>query len=395
MKKNMLFINFKVIDGGKIKKGISLYVENGKIKSIPSNIDDNVKIIEGHNVWYLSAGFIDIHTHGGGGYDFMDADPVEYNAIARHHSLHGTTALYPTTISASRDELIMSVNAFKEAKMLDGGASLLGLHLEGPYLAVSQKGAMDPKYIRNPSPDEYIELCEISDDIKRITLAPELDGAIELCAYLKSRGISASIGHTDAICSDVIKAFNEGGCRLMTHLYSAMSMTRRIGINRFGGAVEAAYLLDDMYVEIIADGIHLPEELLKLIYKIKGDERVVLITDSMRGLGMDQSSTAILGSRKNGKIVLIEDGVAKLPDRTAFAGSIATADRLIRTMINIAGVTLESAVKMMTETPAKVMGIFGERGSLDVGKIADIIIFDEDIHILMTMVDGEIVYNAF
>lgn len=325
----------------------------------------------------------------------MDADPVEYNAIARHHASYGTTALYPTTVSASRDELIMSVKAFKEAKKLKGGASLLGLHLEGPYLAMSQKGAMDPKYIRNPIPDEYMELCGISDDIKRITLAPELEGAVELCKYLNSRGIIASIGHTDAICADVIKAFETGGCRLMTHLYSAMSMTRRIGINRFGGAVEAAYLLDDMYVEIIADGVHLPEELLKLIYKIKGDDRIALITDSMRGSGMEQGSTAILGSRKNGNIALIEDGVAKLPDRTAFAGSIATADRLIRTMIHIAGVPLESSVKMMTEVPAKIMGVFGERGSLETGKYADIIIFDDDIHISMTMTEGEVIFGNY
>lgn len=393
MKKNIFFKNFNIIDGGEIKKG-ELYVAGGKITAVPSRYGDNVEIIEGNGERYLSAGFIDIHTHGGGGFDFMDADPAEYNAIARHHASHGTTALYPTTVSASREELLLSVEAFKKAKTMTGGAKLLGLHLEGPYLAMTQKGAMDPKYIRSPIPDEYRQLCEISDDIRRITLAPELDGAIELCAYLKNRGIIASIGHTDAICSDVIKAFDEGGCRLMTHLYSAMSMTRRIGINRFGGAVEAAYLLDDMYVEIIADGVHLPAELLKLIYKIKGDDHIVLVTDSMRGSGMPEGVTAILGSRKNGKIAIIEDGVAKLPDRTAFAGSIATAERLIRTMIYKAGVTLGSAVKMMTETPAKVMGIYGERGSLGEGKFADIIIFDDNINVLMTMSEGIIVYSA-
>lgn len=393
-KPNRLFLNFNVIDKGQVKKNMPVYISNGIIDTVPQTIGENTEIIDGHNKRYLSAGFIDIHTHGGGGFDFMDADPAEYNAISRHHASYGTTALYPTTVSASREELVMSVKAFKEAEKLGGGATMLGLHLEGPYLAMSQKGAMDPKYLRNPIPDEYMELCEISDDIKRITLAPELDGAIELCSYLKKRDIVASIGHTDAVCSNVIKAFYEGDCRLMTHLYSAMSMTRRIGINRFGGAVEAAYLLDDMYVEIIADGIHLPEELLKLIYKIKGDNRIALITDSMRGSGMEQGSTAMLGSRKNGLLVLIEDGVAKLPDHTAFAGSVATADRLIKTMINIAGTSLPSAVKMMTEVPAKIMNIYGERGSLDIGKVADIIVFDEDINILMTMVKGEIIHKV-
>ncbi len=393
MNNKILFVNFKVIDGGKIKRGMPVYIENEKIKTAPPNPGEDVTVVDGNDMKYLSAGFIDIHTHGGGGFDFMDADPAEYNAIARHHASYGTTALYPTTVSASREELVMSVKAFKEAKKLKGGASLLGLHLEGPYLAMSQKGAMDPKYIRDPIPDEYMELCGISDDIRRITLAPELPGAVELCKYLNNRGIIASIGHTDAICADVINAFETGGCRLMTHLYSAMSMTRRIGINRFGGAVEAAYLLDDMYVEVIADGVHLPEELLKLIYKIKGDDRIALITDSMRGSGMEQGSTAILGSRKNGNIALIEDGVAKLPDRTAFAGSIATADRLIRTMIHTAGIPLESAVKMMTEVPAKIMGVFGERGSLETGKYADMIIFDDNIRISMTMTEGEVIFG--
>lgn len=394
MKKNILFKNFNIIDRGCIIKDAAIYVAGDKISAAPPVLNDNTEFIDGGGKLYLSAGFIDIHTHGGGGFDFMDADADEYNAIARHHASHGTTALYATTVSASREELIDSLEAFKKAKNIPGGAKLLGIHLEGPYLALSQKGAMDPEYIRDPVPAEYKQLCELSDDIKRITLAPELDGAVELCGYLKGRGIIASIGHTDAVCSDVITAFEAGHCRLMTHLYSAMSMTRRIGINRFGGAVEAAYLLDDMYVEIIADGIHLPEELLKLIYKIKGDDRIVLITDSMRGSGMPEGVTAILGSRKNGNIAIIEDGVAKLPDRTAFAGSIATADRLIRTMTDIAGVPLESAVKMMTETPAKAMGIYNERGSLSKGKYADLIVFDDEINILLTMSEGEIVYSA-
>ena len=252
---------------------------------------------------------------------------------------------------------------------------------------------MDENYIRDPIPEEYEQLCDIAGDIKRITAAPELPGAAELGKYLNSRDILPSIGHTDAVCADVVQAFNEGGFRLMTHLYSAMSMTRRINAYRFAGVVEAAYLLDDMYVEIIADGIHLPKELLQLIYKIKGSDRIAIITDAMRASGME-SGTATLGSRKNGFEVLVEDGVAKLMDRTAFAGSIATADRLIRTMINLAEVPLTEAVKMITETPAKIMDIYDERGSLETGKFADIAVFDENINVKLTMVEGEIVHNV-
>jgi len=391
----ILFKNFKLVNNGTITENASVYCEEGKIAAIPSEIPENTEIINGEGRLYLSPGFIDIHVHGGGGYDFMDAIPEEYAAITKKHSEHGTTAMYATTVSASEEELLASIEAFGKAKNVKGGARLLGMHLEGPYLALSQKGAMDERFIRNPIPEEYEKMCSLSEDIKRITLAPELEGAVELCTYLKEKGIVASVGHTDAVASDVIRAHKEGGCCLMTHLYSAMSLTRRIGINRFAGAVEAAYLLDDMYCEAICDGIHLPAELLQLIYKIKGEDHMVLITDAMRAAGMPEGGTAILGSRRAANVALIEDGVAKLPDRTAFAGSIATTDRLIRTACNLAGIPLASAVKMATETPARVMKIFDERGSIAEGKYADMVIFDDGINIKLTMCEGDIVYRAF
>lgn len=392
MKSQKLFKNFNIIKSGQILKDSSLLVDDDRIKHVGYNIPEieNVQIIDGNGEQYLSAGFIDIHVHGGGGYDYMDANPDEYVKIAKHHAKHGTTSLYPTTISASREELNDSLSAYEQSKPVKGGAKMLGIHLEGPYLAMSQKGAMDEKYIRNPMREEYEELLNLSDDIKRITIAPELDGAIELGRYLYNRGVTPSIGHTDAICEDIYKAYNEGNYRLMTHLYSAMSMTRRINAYRYAGVVEAAYLIDDMYVEAIADGIHLPKDLLKLIYKIKGADRIALITDAMRGSGME-SGTAKLGSRRSGQEVIIEDGVAKLLDRTAFAGSIATTDRLVRTMTNIAEVSLVDTVKMITETPAKIMNIYGDRGSLDCGKYADIVTFDNDINIKLTMVEGEVI----
>ena len=390
-----LFKNFNIIKSGQILKNASLLVEGGRIKHIGYNIPcDNAEVIDSNGELYLSAGFIDIHVHGGGGYDYMDADAVEYAAIAKHHAKYGTTALYPTTIAASREELIDSLASFEiakaTAKSVIGGAKMLGIHLEGPYLAMSQKGAMDPKYIRNPIPEEYEELLSLSNDIKRMTIAPELDGAIELGSYLYNRGVIPSIGHTDAICEDIYRAYRDGNYRLMTHLYSAMSLTRRIGINRFAGVVEAAYLIDDMYVEAIADGIHLPKDLLQLIYKIKGADRIALITDAMRASGMTEG-TYILGSRKNGMECVVEDGVAKLPDKTAFAGSIATTDRLARTMTKIAEVPLVSTIQMLTETPAKIMNIFSERGSLDIGKFADIVAFDDDINVKLTMVEGTVI----
>lgn len=199
------------------------------------------------------------------------------------------------------------------------------------------------------------------------------------------------MAHTDAVYDDVVNAF-ENGYTLATHFYSGMSGVSRRNAFRFAGVIESVYLMDEIDVEIIADGVHLPAPLLKLIYKIKGVDRIALITDAMRAAGMGPGES-ILGSKKNGLKVIVEDGVAKLPDRSSFAGSVATTDRLVRTMINFAGISLIEAVRMMTLTPARIMKIHEHKGSVAIGKDADIVIFDKDINIQYAIVGGEILYN--
>ena len=215
--------------------------------------------------------------------------------------------------------------------------------------------------------------------------------AIEFGKYIRSKGVVPSVAHTDAIYEDVIVAF-ENGYTLATHLYSAMSGVTRRNAFRYAGVVESAFIIDDMDVEIIADGVHLPAPLLKLVVKIKGIDRTALITDAIRAAGTDVSES-ILGNVKNGLKVIVEDGVAKLPDRTSFAGSIATADRLVRTMISLAGVSVADAVKMMSATPARILGVLDRKGELAAGKDADIIIFDDDIRVSMTMVRGKVIFG--
>jgi N-acetylglucosamine-6-phosphate deacetylase len=272
------------------------------------------------------------------------------------------------------------------------GAQFLGMHLEGPYISMNQKGAQDPRYIRDPLPEEYQEILSQFSCIKRWSAAPELKGAIEFGRYVKSKGVLPALAHTDAVYDEVVKAF-ENGYTLATHLYSAMSGVTRRNSFRFAGVVESAYIIDEMDVEIIADGVHLPAPLLKLVYKIKGADRTALITDAIRPAGTAVSES-ILGSIDNGLKVIIEDGVAKLPDRTSFAGSIATADRLVRSMINLADVSLEDAIKMISATPARILGVLDKKGTLTAGKDADIIIFDNNINISMTMINGRIVYQS-
>lgn len=367
--------------------------EDGIIKYAGKDVSINgdYEIIDAEGL-YVAPGFIDIHTHGGGGYDFMDGTVESFTGAAAKHAEHGTTSLVPTTVASTFEELEKTLSTFNEAKSSRyDGAQLLGLHLEGPYFAMEQRGAQDPRFIRNPNPEEYVKVLNLSDDIIRWSAAPELEGSMEFGRNLRKKGILASIGHSDAIYSQVEEAF-ENGFTHVTHLYSGMSGVRRINAYRYGGVIESAFLIDDITVEIIADGKHLPQELLKLIYKIKGPARIALVTDSMRAAGMPEGES-ILGSLKDGQRVIVEDGVAKLLDRTAFAGSVATTDRLVRTMISLAGVNVTDAVRMMTATPASIIGINSRKGAIAPGMDADIVMFDENINIQMTIVGGRSVYK--
>jgi N-acetylglucosamine-6-phosphate deacetylase len=300
--------------------------------------------------------------------------------------------MLPTTLTAEKADLLQTLEIYKEANRKNfKGAQFLGIHLEGPYFAVTQRGAQDPRYIRNPDPAEYKDILSHSDDIKRWSAAPELKGSIEFAHYLKSKGILVALAHTDATYDEALIGF-ENGFSLATHFYSCMAGVTRKNALRYAGAIEAAYLIDEMDVEIIADGIHLPPPLLKLIVKVKGTDRIALITDSMRAAGMPPGES-VLGSLRDGLKVIVEDGVAKLPDRSSFAGSVATTDRLVRTMITMADVSVLDAVRMATKTPANILGIQDRKGSLVPGKDADIVIFNDDIQIQMTIVNGKIIYT--
>ncbi|WP_442588250.1 N-acetylglucosamine-6-phosphate deacetylase [Pedobacter sp. AW31-3R] len=392
MKRTKIY-NGKIITPHRIIDGGCVVIEAGKIVEV-STTDitiDGVEAIDasGH---YIAPGFIDIHVHGGAGHDFMDNDPDGFLEIARLHARFGTTAMMPTTLSSEQQDLLTTLAVYEKAHARNlHGATFVGLHIEGPYFSMQQRGAQDPRFIRDPVVAEYQEIIASSAHIKRWSAAPELKGALEFGRYLCERGILPSIAHTDAIYEEVLPAF-EQGFRHATHFYSCMSGVSRRNAKRYAGVVESAYLLDAMTVEIIADGVHLPAPLLSLVLKIKGADRTALVTDAMRGTGLPPGPS-ILGSLRDGIAVIVEDDVAKLQDRSAFAGSVATMDRLVRNMVNMAGATLEDAVKMASLTPASIIGIHEQKGSIVAGKDADIVIFDKDIHILKTMVSGEVIYT--
>jgi N-acetylglucosamine-6-phosphate deacetylase len=388
-------INGTLLTPYRLIRNGTLVVADGRIVEIT---EGNVEVPDAIELdargRYVAPGFIDLHVHGGGGHDFMDGTLDAFLKVAETHARFGTTSMVPTTLTSDQAALFRTLELYEEANQKnENGAQFLGLHLEGPYFAMSQRGAQDPRYIRNPDPAEYREIIRRANgSVRRWSIAPELPGALEMGRYLRAEGIIASVAHTEAIHEDVVLAA-ENGYTLMTHLYSAMLGVTRRNAFRYAGAVESAFLLDDMDVEIITDGIHLPPPLLQLIYKIKGPDRTALITDAMRAASLPPGDS-ILGPLDNGLKVLVEDGVAKLPDRSSFAGSVATTDRLVRTIVQQAGVPLLDAIKMMATTPARIMGVQDRKGSLTVGKDADLVLFDEDIRVSATLVGGKVVFES-
>lgn len=385
--------NGRLVTPERIIEGGCLIIEGGKILEVSTDDleTDGAELIDAKGN-YIAPGFIDLHVHGGGGHDFMDNDPQGFLAIAELHAKHGTTSMMPTTLSSGHAELMETLRVYEAADAENSnGARFIGIHIEGPYFSVQQKGAQDERYIRNPVVKEYKEIIASSGHIRRWSAAPELEGALAFGRYLTENGILASIAHTDAIYEEVLPAY-EIGFRHATHFYSCMSGVSRRNARRYAGVIESAYLLDGMTVEIIADGVHLPAPLLKLVLKLKGAERIALVTDAMRAAGMPPGPS-ILGSLRDGLEVIVEDDVAKLLDGTAFAGSVATMDRLVRNMVQLAGASLEDAVKMASLTPAAIIGLSGSKGSLVAGKDADVVIFDGDINVQRTIVSGKTIFQ--
>ncbi len=338
---------------------------------------------------YLSPGFIDPHCHGGGDADFMDGTLDAVLTAARTHLRFGTTTIAPTTVTCPDDELFGFFDLYEDAKKIkENMPDLMGIHLEGPVIARSQAGAQPQEFIRKPSA-EYAEkvIREGHGNVIRWSMAPELPGALSMADCISELGVMLSVAHTDATFDDVIAAAKHGFLH-MTHFYSAMSSMHRVKACRVLGAVEAGYMLDDMNVELIADGIHLPPELLRYVLKFKSHDKITLITDSMRGAAMPEGESW-LGSRKHGIPAVIEDGVAKLPDRSAYAGSVATSDRLVRVMVKEAGLTIPEAVMMVTENTAKLYGIYDRVGSIEKGKRANLAVFDKDVKISSVYVGGQ------
>lgn len=320
---------------------------------------------------YIVPGFVCMHAHGGGGHDFTECTEEAFRQIIDAHLCHGATSFFPTLSSSPFSKLYQAAEIC-ERMMAEPDSPVLGLHIEGPYLNPKMAGEQFAGQVKEIEESEYKELLEKTNCIRRWDASPELPGALDFARYLKSKGIVAAISHTEAEYDD-IKAAYEAGFTHAAHFYNAMPGFHKRREYKYEGTVESVYLTDGMTIELIADGIHLPATILRLAYKLKGVEHTCLVTDAL-------SYAASEGKEINDPRVIIEDGVCKLADRSSLAGSIATTDVLVRTMVK-AGIPLGDALRMASETPARIMGVDDRKGSLQKDKDADVLILDDELNV--------------
>lgn len=373
-----------------------VYVEGEGIKKCNLVFDEKIESIgggtEGAEVISLPEnatvfpGFIDEHIHGAGGADAMDGTVSALRTIAETIAEEGTTAFLATTMTQSKENILAAMRAVKKYRdeAPETGARLLGIHLEGPFIAAAHKGAQPLEYVAKPDIDIFDEYNAASGNaIKIVTLAPEEEGALSLIAHLDSLGVVASLGHTGAKCADIQEAL-KAGAKNVTHTYNAQSPLHHREI----GTVGSALLFDELNAELIADTIHVSVPAIRLLVKSKPKEKLTLITDAMRAKGLADGESEL-----GGQVVIVKNGEARLKDGT-LAGSVLRMNRAVQNLVEKAGVPLLQAVDYATINPAKTLGIDGETGSIRIGKRSDFVILDDKFNVLYTIRGGKIVYRA-
>lgn len=379
------FVNGRILTPKGWLDGGSIVTDGNRIRCV-SNIDLHVvgaEIID-VNGGYIVPGGIDMHTHGGGGRDFIEGCEDAFREAVNAHLKHGTTSIYPTLSSSTIPTIEAACNVC-EKLMAEENSPVLGLHIEGSYINHKEAGAQNPVLIKAPVIYEYETLLSKYKCIKRWDEAPELPGSVRFIKTCNMHGVLTALTCTRATYKDVVEA-HKAGMTHAAHFYNAMPVVYKEHEFKVPGTVESVYAMQDMTVEVIADGLHVPPVMLKVVHKIKGVERMALITDSL-------AYAASEGDVSAEPRVIMEDGVCKLADRSALAGSIATMDTLIRTCIQKANIPMEDVFRMASETPAKIMGVFDRKGSIEEGKDADIIVFDRDINLTYVMQMGNEVVN--
>ncbi len=383
----MVIKNGRIITPTQILDGFDILVEDGKIKEIGASLCGR-DTFDAHGA-YVAPGFVDIHTHGGYGADFMDATDQAFETALQFHLDNGTTTVVATSCTAPRESIVSFLDFTKGYlhSRAEKSQIVAGVHLEGPYLSVRNRGAQKEEELAVPDADDYSYMLDYSDLIKTVTISPELPGAAEMTNRLCDAGIKVSGGHDDGIYPEFIPAINAGLSHL-THHFCAMSELRFKDGIRNVGLREYALNDDRLTVELIADNRHIPPELAKMIIRAKGADRVAVVSDSLRCAGfLKDDKLYKLGADENAQLVKIGDGVAVTADGTKFAGSITPVRQMVKNLID-AGIGIVDAVKIGTLTPAKIIGEDACVGSIEIGKRANLAILDEDWNLTDLLIDG-------
>lgn len=378
----MLIKNANIIFLDKIEKG-DLLINDGKVKAInPGSYESDANIIDGTGL-YLSPGFIDVHIHGAGGYDTMNGTYESLNEISKNIVKHGTTSFTPTTMTVAVKDIYKSMEAISKAKEIGTeGANVLGAHLEGPFINPQAIGAQNPNFLQKPSKETYHDMVgKYEDAVTSITIAPEVEGALDLISYLNNKGVRVSLGHTKATYIEAMEGIKHGVSH-STHLFNAMTPFQ----HREAGAVGAIFD-SNITTETISDGIHISYPSLRTAYKVKTTDKVLLVTDAMEACCMPEGSYSL-----GGQPVIVKNGAARL-ENGALAGSILTLDNAVKNVYTNTNYPLHEIIKMATYNPAKHCKVDDKKGLIKEGYDADLVLFDDNIEIKYSIVGGKIVYS--
>ncbi len=382
-------LNASIVEFGKLHELFDVFTSGGRIAEIlPAGKKKPHGVIHDAEGHWLAPGYIDIHTHGALGADIMDSSSASIEKIAAFHCAHGTTSFLATTLTAPFPDIQAAIDAVRTYRSEGStGARVEGIHLEGPFLSAANAGAQDRASLRSLDEAGFAFVHANADQVKRITLAPELSGAPEFIRRLKAAGIGVSAGHDSAI-DDEIEAAIAAGLDCVTHIYCCSSgISRREGPRKHLGLTEIGMIDDRLTVEVIADRRHTPDPLFSLIWKAKGRERICLVSDSIRIAGMPDGDYRLenLGS---GGTIEKRGGEASIPSLGVYAGSVSPLEDMIVNIVGHNWITLKDAVYMATAVPARLAGLH-DRGSLAEGKLADMNILDAEGHVLATFLGGE------
>ncbi|MEP6698319.1 MAG: N-acetylglucosamine-6-phosphate deacetylase [Verrucomicrobiota bacterium] len=379
----MIFRNARLILPEGVCEGLELVVANKKIVALRERTDADAVDLAGN---YLAPGFVDLHVHGALGRDTMEATSEAFQIICDHHASGGTTSLLLTTVTARIADIIDVLRAVRVCAAEI--PQLRGVHVEGPFISRARLGAQREEFIRDPDPASVQQLLEFADVIKRVTLAPELPGAVELIDQLRERNIAVSGGHSDATDAEACAGFSHG-MRHMTHTFNCMSSAQRRGIYREAGLLEFALSEPEIMCELIADGHHVTKTLMKMLYRAKGPRGICLVTDAAAGAGLAEGTRFSLGGRD----CVVSKGVCLLDDRSALAGSASRMIDLVRVLVNEVKIPLHEAITMATANPARALAAEA-KGKLEAGADADFVVLSPALEVLQTFVAGEPIYRS-